>query len=175
MDVGLIVGIKKDMPAPEPGNTVRVTLKVKEGDKERIQVFQGVVIKVSRTDSGANFTVRRVSYSIGVERTFFLQSPLVEKVEVIRQGKVRRAKMYYLRGLSGKASRLKEKSRMGLAIDLKEVITQPQEEQPPAEAATAEQPAEAKVEQAAEVNPEQPAASISEQESKKAPEQTQAS
>jgi large subunit ribosomal protein L19 len=80
-----------------------------EGEKERIQVFQGVVIRVRRGGSGASFTVRRVAYGIGVERTFPFQSPLVEKVEVVRQGKVRRAKLYYLRGLSAKASRIKEK------------------------------------------------------------------
>jgi len=80
-----------------------------EGDRERIQSFQGVVIKVRHGAANANFTVRRVAYGVGVERTFFLNSPLLESVEVMRHGKVRRAKLHYLRGLSGKAARLKEK------------------------------------------------------------------
>ena len=91
------------------GDTVKVSTKVVEGDRERIQVFQGVVIRLRRGGAGASFTVRRVAYGIGVERTFPLYSPLVEKVEVVRHGKVRRAKLYYLRGLSAKASRIKEK------------------------------------------------------------------
>ncbi len=79
-----------------------------EGNKERIQVFQGVVIKCRRGADGGNFTVRRTSYGVGVERTFPLASPLVAKVEIVRRGKVRRAKLFYLRGRSGKAARLKE-------------------------------------------------------------------
>ena len=80
-----------------------------EGERERTQQFQGVVIKVRGGGAGASFTVRRVAYGVGVERTFPLYSPLVEKVEVVRHGKVRRAKLYYLRGLSGKKARIKEK------------------------------------------------------------------
>lgn len=134
MDVRSILGIKNTgLSMPAPGDTVKVTLKIKEGERERTQVFQGVVIGISKTDSGPNFTVRRVSYSIGVERTFFFQSPLVEKVEVIRQGKVRRAKIYYLRKLSGKASRLKERARTTLGVDLKTVSTETEEEQPAAD------------------------------------------
>ena len=91
------------------GDTVKVSTKVVEGDKERTQVFQGVVIRVRNSGAGSSFTVRRVTYGIGVERTFSLYSPRVEKVEVVRRGKVRRAKLYYLRGLSAKASRLKER------------------------------------------------------------------
>ncbi len=98
-----------NIPALAPGDTVKVSAKIVEGEKERIQLFQGVVIKVRRGGAGASFTVRRVAYGIGVERTFPLYSPLVEKVEVVRRGKVRRAKLYYLRGLSAKASRIKEK------------------------------------------------------------------
>ena len=95
-----------NIPDIAPGDRVKVSTRVVEGDRERIQPFEGVVIRIRR---GTNFTVRRVTYGIGVERTFPLNSPLVEKVEVIRHGKVRRAKLYYLRGLSSKASRLKEK------------------------------------------------------------------
>ena len=108
MNVGLPIEIKPNPNIPEiaPGDRVKVSARVVEGDKERIQSFEGVVIKVRR---GTNFTVRRVAYGIGVERTFPLHSPMVEKVEVLRHAKVRRAKLYYLRGLSTKASRLKEK------------------------------------------------------------------
>ena len=103
--------IKKNPNIPElaPGDTVKVNTKIVEGDKERIQVFQGLVLKVRNGADGGSFTVRRISYGIGVERTFPLASPRVEKVEVVRHGVVRRARLYYLRGLSGKASRLKEK------------------------------------------------------------------
>lgn len=98
-----------EMPDFAPGDTVKVSLRVVEGDKERIQVFQGVVIRIKKSGLGSTFTVRRVAYGVGVERTFPLHSPRVEKLEVIRRGKVRRAKLFYLRGLSAKASRIKEK------------------------------------------------------------------
>jgi large subunit ribosomal protein L19 len=98
-----------DIPALSPGDTVRVSAKVVEGDKERTQVFQGVVIRVRNSGAGSSFTVRRITYGVGVERTFPLYSPRVEKVEVVRRGKTRRAKLYYLRGLSAKAARIKEK------------------------------------------------------------------
>lgn len=98
-----------NIPRFAPGDTVRVSNKVVEGDKERTQLFQGVVIKVKNSGVGSSFTVRRVTYGVGVERTFPLYSPRVEKVEVVRHGKTRRAKLYYLRGLSAKASRIKEK------------------------------------------------------------------
>ena len=103
------VKVNPNIPVLAPGDTVKVSAKVVEGERERTQVFQGIVIRVRHGGVGANFTVRRVAYGVGVERTFPLYSPLVEKVEVVRHGKVRRAKLYYLRGLSGKASRLKEK------------------------------------------------------------------
>ena len=111
MDVSQLSQIKPNPNIPElaPGDTVKVSAKIVEGEKERIQLFQGVVIKVRRGADGGNFTVRRVAYGVGVERTFPLRSPLVAKVEVVRHGKVRRARLYYLRGLSGKAARIKEK------------------------------------------------------------------
>ena len=111
MSVAALIEVKPNpnIPPLSPGDTVKVSSKVVEGDRERTQVFQGVVIKVRRGGVGANFTVRRVVYGIGVERTFPLYSPLVEKVEVVRHGKVRRAKLYYLRGLSAKKARIKEK------------------------------------------------------------------
>ena len=98
-----------NIPALAPGDTVKVSAKVVEGERERTQLFQGVVIKVRHGGAGTGFTVRRVTHGVGVERTFPLYSPLVEKVEVVRHGKVRRAKLYYLRRLSARASRLKEK------------------------------------------------------------------
>jgi large subunit ribosomal protein L19 len=111
MSVASLTEVKPNPDIPEiaPGDTVKVRVKVVEGDRERIQPFQGVVIKVRHGAANANFTVRRVAYGVGVERTFFLHSPLLEGVEVMRRGKVRRAKLHYLRGRSGKASRLKEK------------------------------------------------------------------
>ncbi len=92
-----------------PGDTVKVSLKIIEGGKERLQHFQGVVIRIRKGVDGGSFTVRRVTYGIGVERTFPAQSPLIQGVEVLRHGKVRRAKLYYMRGLSAKQARLKER------------------------------------------------------------------
>jgi len=111
MNIASLVEVKPNPNIPDiaPGDTVKVGIKVVEGERERTQLFQGVVIRIRRGGVGANFTVRRVAYGVGVERTFPLYSPLVEKVEVVRHGKVRRAKLYYLRGLSGKAARIKEK------------------------------------------------------------------
>jgi len=116
MSISSLVEVKPNpkIPALAPGDTVKVSNKVVEGDKERTQLFQGVVIKVRRGGAGANFTVRRIAYGVGVERTFPLYSPYVEKVEIVRYGKVRRAKLYYLRGRSGRAARIKEaKPRQG--------------------------------------------------------------
>ncbi len=98
-----------NIPELAPGDTVRVHNRIVEGEKERVQVFQGVVIRISRGGAGASFTVRRVSHDVGIERTFPTYSPLVEKVEVTRHGKVRRARLYYLRGLSAKKARIKER------------------------------------------------------------------
>ncbi len=111
MDMSSLVELKPNpnIPVLAPGDTVKVKVKVVEGERKRAQIFQGVVIKVRRGGASASFTVRRVAYGVGVERTFPLHSPLVEGVEVVRHGRVRRAKLYYLRGLSGKASRIKEK------------------------------------------------------------------
>ena len=101
--------LKKDRQMFAPGDTVRVSVKVKEGEKERTQIFEGVVIRKRGEGVRASFTVRRISYGVGVERTFPLHSPRIEKIQVIRHGQVRRAKLYYLRKLTGKAARLKEK------------------------------------------------------------------
>ena len=114
------------IPTLSPGDTVKVRQKVVEGEKTRIQAFQGVVIKVHNCGTGTNFTVRRVSYSVGVERTFPIYSPMIEGVEVVRHGKVRRAKLYYLRGLSSRASRLKEKRIEKFGEDIKPVEPEPE-------------------------------------------------
>ena len=100
--------LRSDIPAFRPGDTLRVHVKVVEGTRERIQVFEGVVIKRRGTGVSETFTVRKVSYGVGVERTFPLHSPKIDKIEVKRRGKVRRAKLYYLRNLRGKAARIKE-------------------------------------------------------------------
>ena len=100
---------RKDSANFAVGDTVRVHTKVVEGDKERIQVFQGVVVKQTSGGTGPSFTVRRVTYGVGVERTFPANAPRVEKVEVLRRGRTRRAKLYYLRDLSAKSARLKER------------------------------------------------------------------
>jgi len=104
--------LKEDVPQFNIGDTVRVHYRIVEGDKERIQIFEGVVIGRKGAESAlGNFTVRRVAHNEGVERVFPLHSPRVEKVEVIREGQVRRAKLHYLRDLSGKAARVKQKAR----------------------------------------------------------------
>lgn len=102
---------RTDLPKFRAGDTVRVHVKVIEGQRERIQVFEGVVIKRQGGGIGETFTVRKISYGVGVERTFPLHSPKIDKIEVVKQGKVRRAKLYYLRNLRGKAARIKEARR----------------------------------------------------------------
>ena len=100
--------LKNAIPEIKVGNTVRVHVRIKEGNKERIQVFEGIVIKKQGGGVNETFTVRKISYGVGVEKTFLIHSPLVEKVEVVRVGKARRAKLYYLRERTGKASKTKE-------------------------------------------------------------------
>jgi large subunit ribosomal protein L19 len=100
--------LKKDIPTFKAGDTIKVYIKIKEGSKERVQQFQGVVISRRGTSVGAMFTVRKISNGIGVERTFPLHCPSIDKIEFIRAGSVRRAKLYYLRKLRGKAARIKE-------------------------------------------------------------------
>jgi len=101
-----------DRPAMKSGDTVRVHVKVREGDKERIQIFEGVVIGQHRGGTRASFTVRKVSFGQGVERIFPLHSPTIQKVEIMRSAKVRRAKLYYLRDLKGKAARMKDAAKV---------------------------------------------------------------
>jgi len=147
MNMALPVEVKPNpnVPALAPGDTVKVNVRVVEGDKERIQPFKGVVIKVRRSVDGGSFTVRRVSRGIGVERTFLFQSPLLEKVEVVQHGKVRRAKLYYLRRRSGKTARLRERrlEKKEMALEAPEVEPEPEAELEPEQEAVPEQEAEA--------------------------------
>jgi large subunit ribosomal protein L19 len=101
--------MRLDHPDFGPGDNVKVHVKIREGEKERIQVFQGVVISKRKGNTNATFTVRKVSYGVGVERIFPLHSPAIDKIEVVTRGRVRRAKIYYLRKLRGKAARIKER------------------------------------------------------------------
>ena len=100
--------LRFDLPAFKSGDTVSVSVKIKEGEKERIQVFKGVVIRKRKGTTNATFTIRKVSYGVGVERTFPLNSPSIDKIEVVSRGRVRRSRLYYLRKLRGKAARIKE-------------------------------------------------------------------
>jgi large subunit ribosomal protein L19 len=132
-----------NIPALAPGDSVKVSAKIVEKGRERTQVFNGVIIKVRRGADGGNFTIRRVARGVGVEHTFPFASPLVEKVEVVRRGKVRRARLFYLRGLSSKASRTKEKRG-------KEAEIKPE----PEPKAKAEPPPEPELKKEAEAEPE---------------------
>jgi large subunit ribosomal protein L19 len=142
----LEVKANPNIPPLSSGDTVRVRQKVVEGEKSRIQVFQGVVIRIHNAGTGTNFTVRRVTSGVGVERTFPIYSPMIDGVEVIRHGKVRRAKLYYLRGLSARASRIKEKRLERLGEEIRPA--EPEPEQEAAQTPVAEQPAAAVSEQA---------------------------
>lgn len=102
--------LRQNLPEFRVGDTVKVWVKIKEGEKERVQAFEGVVIKRTRNNARASFTVRKISYGVGVERVFPLHSPMVERIEVTSHGRVRRSRLYYLRDLQGKAARIREKS-----------------------------------------------------------------
>jgi len=119
MDIRELVkpAVNEGIPQMSPGDTVKVALRVKEGDRERVQHFQGMVIRIRRGVDGGRFTVRRVAYGVGVEYTLPYQSPLIEGVELVRRGKARRAKLYYMRNLSAKRARLKEKRSEGAATE----------------------------------------------------------
>ena len=112
--------LKNKIPELKVGNTVRVHVRIKEGNKERIQVFEGIIIKVQGGGVNQTFTVRKTSYGVGVEKTFLVHSPLVEKVELVRVGKARRAKLFYLRDRVGKAAKTKE--QVGARIEDKEIV-----------------------------------------------------
>ncbi len=129
--------MKNKIPELKIGNTVRVHVRVKEGNRERIQVFEGIIIKKQGGGVNATFTVRKISYGVGVEKTFLVHSPRIEKVEVVRVGKARRAKLYYLRDRVGKAAKTKE--QVGARIETKEIIVK--EDVVPVESAPEEAPA----------------------------------
>lgn len=131
--------MKNKVPVLDVGNTVRVHVRIKEGNRERIQVFEGIIIKKQGGGVNETFTVRRISYGVGVEKTFLLHSPLVEKVEVVRVGKARRAKLFYLRDRIGKASKTKE--RLGARIENKEIVIKEEMTEEVAEEAPEEAPA----------------------------------
>ena len=130
MNMASLIEVKtnSNIPTLASGDTVKVKVRVSEGEKERAQTFQGVVIRIRHSADGGSFTVRRIAYGIGVERTFLFQSPLIEKVEIVRHGKVRRAKLYYLRGLSTKAARIKER-RVDKENSQPEIKPEPNEEE----------------------------------------------
>jgi large subunit ribosomal protein L19 len=134
MSINSLYQIKPNPNIPElsPGDTVRVTFKVKEAARERLQTLPGLVIKIRRAGSGGSFTIRRVTSGVGVEHTFPLASPLLDKVEIVRHGKVRRAKLYYIRRLSAKDARLKERREKledaGIAPEMVTASDQPEQE-----------------------------------------------
>lgn len=105
--------MRMDLPEFRPGDTIKVFLRIVEGEKERIQIFQGNVIRIKHGTTNATFTVRKISDGVGVERIFPLNSPFIDHIEVVTEGKVRRSRLYYLRNLKGKAARIKPKSRYG--------------------------------------------------------------
>ena len=123
--------LKSTIPDLKVGNTVRVHVRIKEGNKERIQVFEGIIIKVQGSGVNKTFTVRKISYGVGVEKTFLIHSPLVEKVELVRVGKARRARLFYLRDRIGKAAKTKEVA--GARIEDKEIVIKAQDLEVPAE------------------------------------------
>ena len=129
--------MKNKIPELKIGNTVRVHVRVKEGNRERIQVFEGIIIKKQGGGVNATFTVRKISYGVGVEKTFLVHSPRIEKVEVVRVGKARRAKLYYLRDRIGKAAKTKE--QVGARIETREITVK--EDVAPVESAPEEAPA----------------------------------
>ena len=134
--------LKNKIPELKVGNTVRVHVRIKEGNKERIQVFEGIIIKVQGGGLNQTFTVRKTSYGVGVEKTFLVHSPLVEKVELVRVGKARRAKLYYLRDRVGKAAKTKE--LVGARIENREItVKEDLVEEPVAEETTAPEEAPA--------------------------------
>ena len=138
--------LKNKIPDLKVGDTVRVHQKIKEGNRQRIQVFEGIIIKKQNGGVNASFTVRKISYGVGVEKTFLVHSPLVEKVEVVRVGKARRAKLYYLRDKVGKAAKTKENT--GARIEDKEIIVKEELVEEPAVEEEATETVEAPVEEA---------------------------
>ena len=159
--------LKNKIPELRVGNTVRVHVRIKEGNKERIQVFEGIIIKKQGGGVNATFTVRRISYGVGVEKTFLVHSPMVEKVELVRVGKARRAKLYYLRDRVGKAAKTKEK--IGARIETREIVVK--EEIVPGESVVEEVATEESVAEAVAANKVVEEAKAAEEEAKKTTEE----
>ncbi|MBR3002306.1 MAG: 50S ribosomal protein L19 [Clostridia bacterium] len=136
--------LKSKIPELRVGNTVKVHVRIKEGNKERIQVFEGIIIKKQGGGLNATFTVRKNSYGVGVEKTFLVHSPLVEKVELVRVGKARRAKLYYLRDRVGKAAKTKE--QIGARIEDKEIVVKEEFAEEPVDEEVVETPVQETVE-----------------------------
>ena len=145
---------KKRIPAFRPGDTLKVTVRITEGSKSRLQAFEGVCIARKNNSVNSNFTVRKISHGEGVERVFPLFSPIVEKIDVVRKGDVRRAKLYYLRDLSGKKARIADRDRGDEADQYEFIAEAPVEESPVEEAKSAEEPKAEEV-QAEEVKPKE--------------------
>ena len=162
--------LKNKIPELKIGNTVRVHQRIKEGNRERIQVFEGIIIKKQGGGLNATFTVRKIAYGVGVEKTFLVHSPMVEKVEVVRVGKARRAKLYYLRDRIGKAAKTKEDT--GARIENKEIVIKADDV---VEEAPVEENVEAVVEESApEVKTEETTAPAAEADVAAAPEEAPA-
>ncbi len=167
--------LKNKIPELKVGNTVRVHVRIKEGNKERIQVFEGIIIKVQGGGVNQTFTVRKISYGVGVEKTFLVHSPLVEKVELVRVGKARRAKLFYLRDRVGKAAKTKE--QIGARIEDREIVVKEDLTEEPAQEDVEnvnETPATETVEEKVEEVKEAPAVEEKADESAEAPEEAPA-
>ena len=156
--------LKNKIPDLKVGDTVRVHQRIKEGNRERIQVFEGIILKKQGGGLNSTFTVRRISYGVGVEKTFLIHSPLVEKVEVVRVGKARRAKLYYLRDRVGKSAKTKE--AIGARIETKEINVKEDLTEVPVESAEEEAPAveteQPVVEEAVDTVTEEPTTEVKE-------------
>ena len=146
--------LKNKIPELKVGNTVRVHVRIKEGNKERIQVFEGIIIKVQGGGVNKTFTVRKISYGVGVEKTFLVHSPLVEKVELVRVGRARRARLFYLRDRVGKAAKTKE--QVGARIENREITVKEDLVEEPVQKVENEAPVEAAPEEAPAVETEAP-------------------
>ena len=167
--------LKNKIPELKVGNTVRVYVRIKEGNKERIQVFEGIIIKVQGGGVNQTFTVRKISYGVGVEKTFLVHSPLVEKVELVRVGKARRAKLFYLRDRVGKAAKTKE--QVGARIEDREIVVKEDLTEEPAQEDAEnvnEAPATETVEEKVEEVKETPAVEEKADESVETPEEAPA-
>ena len=159
--------LKNQVAELKIGNTVRVHVRIKEGNKERIQVFEGIIIKKQGGGVNETFTVRRISYGVGVEKTFLVHSPMIEKIEVVRVGRARRAKLYYLRDRVGKSAKTKE--NLGARIENKEIVLKEElaEEQNEAEEAEVKEEAPAAETQEVENNAEETAEEVKEEKTEK--------